>query len=559
MKLRPSVGGLLALALALTLCPPCMTAGAEESAAAHTHIWRTDWAMDDYRHWHGCADPSCRTLVPSQAEGFGYHRYDDDRDAVCNDCGWVRAVDPGHEHTWGEGWNSDRTGHWRRCTDPDCPGVTPGAPEGYQEHVYDGPEDPTCNVCGRNRFLDPSHTHVWGTDWSVDSRGHWRVCTDPDCPGVAPEEGKDYALHVYNGSQDPVCAVCGRRRYVDAVHTHVWGTEWSGNDDAHWYACTAPGCPGVVPGEGKGHAAHVYDGDLDVDCNVCGRVRVVLPPSGGELAQPPIEDADLVTEGRGVVSVRPVERGKGTRVTVILTPGEHCVPYSLTVTDQDGKELEALPAGEGRWTFVHPGERVRMRAVFLPSYEACPQDGSCPLAAYGDLDPARWYHDGLHYCLDWDLMRGYDPSKFVPDDGLSGGMVAQILYNMAGRPELPARTDYESTDVWYDNAVAWAVGAGVMNAEGGRLFSPEEEVTREQFAVMLWRCAARPGVPGWSRPFSDAGAVTPWMEESVRWAVDRGILHGRADGRLDPGGRITRAEAGAMLVRFQSETRFIWK
>ena len=173
MKIRQSLGGILALALALSLSLP-PAAEAAEDAAAHTHTWSTDWAMDDYRHWHSCTDPTCRTLVPNWAEGFGYHRYDDNRDAVCNDCGWVRAVDPGHEHTWGAGWSSDSAGHWRRCADPDCPGVTPGEPEGYREHVYSSAEDAKCSVCGRDRFVDPSHTHTWGTDWSVNRQGHWR-------------------------------------------------------------------------------------------------------------------------------------------------------------------------------------------------------------------------------------------------------------------------------------------------------------------------------------------------------------------------------------------------
>ena len=108
--------------------------------------------------------------------------------------------------------------------------------------------------------------------------------------------------------------------------------------------------------------------------------------------------------------------------------------------------------------------------------------------------------------------------------------------------------------------MAWAVGAGVMNADGDRLVTPAEEITREQLAVMLWRCAGRPvGIRS-----KLCGSMTPvpsppWAAEAVEWVVERGLLQGRAGGMLDPGGRLTRAEAAAMLVRFHSEDLFIWK
>lgn len=618
MKLRQSMGRALAAGLGLVLAVSLLPAvtGAEESSAPHSHIWRTDWAIDDYHHWHGCADPSCRTLVPAWAEGYSYHVYDSPRDPDCNVCGWVRAVDPGHVHTWGSGWSQDSVGHWRPCSDPDCPGVAPGWAEGYARHTYSSDTDPDCDVCGWVRALVPGHTHVWTEQWSGDGQGHWRACAGPDCPGVVPGEGKDYGAHVYSGSQDPDCDICGRNRYTDPNHTHVWGTgwngdgvhhwkrctdpdcpgvvpawaegfgdhvydsgqdtdcnicgrnryvdpnhihtwgtDWSGDDTHHWYACTSPGCPGVVPGEGKGYEAHQYDGDLDPDCNICGRFRVALPLSDGNLNRPIQQDSDITVLGRGRVAVRPTSPKAGDRMTVILTPEEHSAPSALTVTDQQGGTVEAVRVGDGIWTFSYPGEKVRLRAVFQPVYQTCLREVSCPLAAYGDLSPGQWYHDGIHFCLDWELMSGYDPAKFVPDGGLSGGMIAQIIYNMAGHPELPGKSGYESTDLWYDDAMAWAVGAGVMNAGGGQLFSPEADVTREQLAVMLWRCAGCPSVPGWSRTFPDAEQVTPWMEEGVRWAVDRGVLQGRDSGLLDPGGRITRAEAASVLVRFFQEMR----
>lgn len=555
MKLRLSAGRRTALILVLALClgPLSLTAKAE----AHSHTWRTDWAFDSYHHWHGCSGPDCRTLVPAQADGYAYHSYDSPRDAVCNVCGWVRAVDPGHIHTWSSEWESDTSHHWQRCGDPECPGVVPGWAKGYEEHIYGGSEESCCLVCGRPRLLNPAHTHTWGAGWNGDSTSHWRRCTGADCPGVVPIDAEGYGPHVYDGSQDPDCNVCGKNRFVDPDHTHTWGSDWSSNGIHHWHACTGSGCPGVVPNWAEGYAPHIYDGGMDPDCNVCGAIRVVLPPSDGDWFDAEEPDAHITLTGRGWVRVRPLSPKEGDKVTVILIPAEHYTAGGVAATGPDGTSIPTVKTDGGAWSFFQPAEEVKLHAQFLPSYQACPQDGSCLLAAFRDLDPAQWYHDGIHYCLDWELMHGCNQNEFAPQSGLSRGMMAQILYNMAGRPEIPGGSLYENTGLWYDTAAAWAAGAGVMDA-GGR-FNAGEPVTREQLAVMLWRCAGRPAVSGGPLPFADAGSVSPWAAQAVEWAVSREILCGRGDGRLDPGGRLTRAEGAAVLVRFHSQAAPVWQ
>lgn len=600
------------LAAALILCVGLVPVKAGADAPAHTHVWREDWAIDDYHHWRGCADPACRTLVPSQAEGYDFHTYDDPRDPVCNVCGWVRAVDPGHIHTWGEGWSSDGVYHWRPCTDSACPGVVPDWAKDCGDHVYSGIDDPTCDICGRNRFLDPFHTHTWGEDWSSDGSHHWHQCTDPSCPGVVPVQAAGYGEHIYGGSEDIECAVCGRSRFVDPSHTHEWGSGWSGDDLAHWRPCAAAGCPGVVPAWAEDYGVHLYqsgrdtqcavcgrdrfvdpfhthtwgedwngddtchwrrctgDGcpgvvpvqapdygghsyssDEDTRCNVCGLERTVLSSSSGHLYGPSELESDMIKVGRGRVMIRPDSPSEGDVVSVTLLPEHGYAAGSVSVIA--GKEETALTGENGIFTFTHPKERVKLRVVFPPTYQVCARDGGCPAGVFGDLSPDQWYHDGIHYCLDWSLMNGYDSDRFVPDAPVSGGMMAQILYNLSRRPPVPQGGDYQPTGAWYDDAAAWATGAGVMDAGDGSRFDVERDVTREQIAVMLWRYAGKPAGPGRAPLFPDFSDVSSWAREAVAWAADRGILRGTDGGRLDPGGKTTRAEAASMLVRFLEE------
>lgn len=394
----------------------------------------------------------------------------------------------------------------------------------------------------------PAHTHTWGAYWDFDDYHHWRGCSDPDCRTLVPSQAEGYDYHVYDDPWDSTCNVCGWVRAVDPFHTHAWGEGWSGDDTCHWHVCTDPACPGVASEEAPGYGGHLYDGPDDPSCNVCGWERILLPSGAGHLYGPSGEQGDVEITGRGRVLLRPDNPGPGDTVTVVLLPERGYAAGTAALVTKEGET--ALSGEDGVFTFTQTREKVKLRAVFLPAYQVCPRDERCPAASFGDLSPAQWYHDGVHYCLDWGLMSGYDQTRFVPDAPLSGGMMAQILYNLSRRPPVPQGGGYQPAGAWYDEAAAWAAGAGVLDVDGSSRLDLEQDVTREQVAVMLWRYAGKPAGPGWALAFPDASAISPWAREAVAWAAQQGILRGTDGGRLEPGGRTTRAEAACMLVRF---------
>ncbi|MPN09396.1 Endo-1,4-beta-xylanase A [bioreactor metagenome] len=109
---------------------------------------------------------------------------------------------------------------------------------------------------------------------------------------------------------------------------------------------------------------------------------------------------------------------------------------------------------------------------------------------------------------------------------------------------------------WYDRAVAWAAGSGIVQGMGQGRYMPDQSITREQMAVMLYRYGVQAGLSmtaqGSLSGFSDGGRCSDWSVEAMTWAVGAGILGGRTDGTLDPGGTATRAEVATMLQRFST-------
>ena len=190
----------------------------------------------------------------------------------------------------------------------------------------------------------------------------------------------------------------------------------------------------------------------------------------------------------------------------------------------------------------------------------CPRNEACVMAAFSDLEPSAWYHDGIHFALASGLMQGYGDGVFAPDGTASRAMTAQILWNMEGRPEAQNGAVFADVaeDAWYAGAVRWASDAGIItgwtDAAGEQRFDPDAAVTREQAAAMLYRYAKLHGegfAELWSFPldFPDAGDAAQWAYEPLCWMVMRGVINGM-DGKLNPQGSATRAQLASMLFRF---------
>lgn len=175
---------------------------------------------------------------------------------------------------------------------------------------------------------------------------------------------------------------------------------------------------------------------------------------------------------------------------------------------------------------------------------------------FTDVDPGIWYYDTVKYVYERGLMNGGTASTFVPYGRLSRAMVAQVLYNLAGTPaaESAGFTDVPAS-AWYADAVNWAAETGVVTGYSAQTFGPEDNVTREQLAVMFCRYAKSAGLDTTqddpiAHGFYDYGTISGWALDAVNWAYKVSLLTGKTGNLLDPSGTATRIELAIMLMRF---------
>ena len=260
----------------------------------------------------------------------------------------------------------------------------------------------------------------------------------------------------------------------------------------------------------------------------------------------------------GDVSISHSRANQGTVVTITVFPDEGYQLGTLTVTDASGKEITLTNAGDGKYTFTMPAGQVNVNATFKPvsSVADCPKDDTCPITPFKDTRPTAWYHDGIHYCIEHGLMNGVSSDAFAPNASTDRAMIAMILWRQDGSPKTAYTAQF--TDVaegkWYAEPIAWAAANGVVTGYGNGTFGPRNPITREQMAVMLYRYAQLKGydtsVQGDLNTYSDAGRVSSWAVDAMRWANANGLIVGNNNGLLNPRGNATRAQVATILMRF---------
>ena len=276
--------------------------------------------------------------------------------------------------------------------------------------------------------------------------------------------------------------------------------------------------------------------------------------SGGSSSDPSYRiDVDMNVQG-GDVTLRPTSASVGTRVTITANPDNGYEVDQVIVTDRNGKALTVTQRGENTYTFQMPDSRVSVEVTFTRLQQEEPVPTGVP---FTDVAEDAWYYGAVSYVAQRGLMTGVSSNVFTPDATLTRAQLVQILYALEGRPAVSSASAF--TDVasgaWYANAVSWAAASGVASGVGSGAFGPNDPLTREQLALILYRYAQNQGYDTTQggmavREFADYASISNWALEAVQWAVNAGLISGTGNGMLSPNGTATRAQVAVILMQF---------
>ena len=188
-----------------------------------------------------------------------------------------------------------------------------------------------------------------------------------------------------------------------------------------------------------------------------------------------------------------------------------------------------------------------------------PVPGAKTLADFVDLNPDAWYACGIEYALQKGLMEGVTGTDFDPDATTTRAMMVTMLYRAAGKPASTGTVSFKDVpaNAWFAKAVEWAASNGLVNGYSKDTFAPNDPITREQMATLLFRYAAYRHDDVKARAslssFEDADRISSWAVPAFRWADASGLICGLTDHMLDLRADSTRAQVAELMMRFETD------
>lgn len=253
----------------------------------------------------------------------------------------------------------------------------------------------------------------------------------------------------------------------------------------------------------------------------------------------------------GGVNASPSSAEKGATITITLSPDKGYKLDKLTVTDGSGKTVSTVKKSDTVYTFTMPASAVNVGVSYVKA------DETPSKTKFNDVSANDWFASAVDYVTGKGMMNGTADNTFSPKANTTRGMVVTVLYRLENQPSTSAAsfTDVAS-GAYYANAVAWANVNGIVSGYGSGKFGPNDKVTREQLAAILYRYAqykkydVSVGEDTNILSYDDAQSISSYAIPAIQWACGAGVVTGKSGSKLDPKGNATRAEVAAMLMRF---------
>ena len=508
----------------------CDTCGAAYGTLA-PHPYSPDWSSDERAHWHAC------TACDATADEAPHS--DADSDHACDTCGRTLSVcaDNDRDHL------CDLCGkRLTECADTDRDHLCDLCGKRLTE-CADNDRDHLCDLCGKKL-----------TDCADNDRDHLcdlcgkrlTECADDDRDHLCDLCGKRLTECADN-DRDHLCDLCGKRL-----------TDCADNDRDH--LCDLCGK----------RLTECADNDRDHLCDLCGkRLTDCADNDRDHLCDTCGKQLTDHTGGTATCTARPVCTVCGAAYGA-TNPDAHTGTEAWTITEDGhtrawdccGKVSVPTAAHTyGDWTLTTPptateaGERTRACTLCAHTQrQEVPPTGRKPLP-FEDVGADDWFCDDVRYVYENGLMNGTEETSFSPYLSTTRGMIVTVLYRMEGAPDTTAACPFADVPAgtYYEKAIAWAAANGIVNGYSATTFGPEDPITREQMAAILYRYANYKGIDVSAAAdlsaYGDASSVSAYARPAMGWVCGAGIVQG-SDGLLLPTAHATRAQIAAILHRY---------
>lgn len=235
-------------------------------------------------------------------------------------------------------------------------------------------------------------------------------------------------------------------------------------------------------------------------------------------------------------------------VYIDATPNTGYKVKSVTVVDKYNDSIKVYESSTAnRYYFTMPDSNVTVNVEFTPRVMSNP---------FTDVRSTDWFYDAVNYVYSEGIMDGTSVYMFSPNNATSRGMLVTILWRLAGQPVVTGTSFSDvSSSAYYYYAVLWASKYGIVDGLGNNMFGPDQAITREQFAVILYRYAQHCGYSTSANStlvgYADSNKISSYALTAMRWACGAGLFEGDERANLNPQGQTTRAAAAKLLMTFQ--------
>lgn len=235
-------------------------------------------------------------------------------------------------------------------------------------------------------------------------------------------------------------------------------------------------------------------------------------------------------------------------VYIDATPNTGYKVKSVTVVDKYNDSIKVYESSTAnRYYFTMPDSNVTVNVEFTPRVMSNP---------FTDVKSTDWFYDAVNYVYSEGIMDGTSVYMFSPNNATSRGMLVTILWRLAGEPVVTGTSFSDvSSSSYYYYAVLWASKYGIVDGLGNNMFGPDQAITREQFAVILYRYAQHCGYSTSANStlvgYADSNKISSYALTAMRWACGAGLFEGDERANLNPQGQTTRAAAAKLLMTFQ--------